>query len=112
MRHRSGMAWTSHGHEQHEKLRIGSCVAINVRLSVMGIEPRRQSDYSENCSVGIGTRGGLARAETVEYASRRFRIDGALIIEDIVDAALIAEARRVFGERILNTWTAAGTTMR
>jgi ectoine hydroxylase-related dioxygenase (phytanoyl-CoA dioxygenase family) len=36
--------------------------------------------------------------ETVEYASRRLRIDGALIIDDIVDTALIAEARRVFGE--------------
>jgi hypothetical protein len=36
--------------------------------------------------------------ETIERASRSFRLDGALIIEDIVDAAIISEARRVFGE--------------
>jgi Phytanoyl-CoA dioxygenase (PhyH) len=36
--------------------------------------------------------------ETIERASRSFRLDGALIIEDIVNAALISEARRVFGE--------------
>jgi hypothetical protein len=36
--------------------------------------------------------------ETIERASRSFRLDGALIIEDIVDAAVISELRRVFGE--------------
>jgi hypothetical protein len=36
--------------------------------------------------------------ETIERASRSFRLDGALIIEDIVDAALISETRRAFGE--------------
>jgi hypothetical protein len=36
--------------------------------------------------------------ETIETASRSFRLDGALIIEDIVDAAIISEARRVIGE--------------
>lgn len=41
---------------------------------------------------------GTLENETVEYASRRFRSDGALIVEDIVDNALIAEARRVFSE--------------
>jgi ectoine hydroxylase-related dioxygenase (phytanoyl-CoA dioxygenase family) len=41
--------------------------------------------------------GSLGR-ETIERASRSFRMDGALIIENIVDAALIAEARRAFGE--------------
>jgi hypothetical protein len=35
---------------------------------------------------------------TIERASRSFRLDGALIIEDIVDVAVIFEARRVFGE--------------
>jgi ectoine hydroxylase-related dioxygenase (phytanoyl-CoA dioxygenase family) len=43
------------------------------------------------------TAGALG-TNTVEYASQHFRVDGALIIEDIVDAALIAEARRVFAE--------------
>src|SRR5262249_54083997 len=41
---------------------------------------------------------GLLGAETIELASRRFRIDGALIIEDIVDTAVIAAARRAFSE--------------
>ena len=36
--------------------------------------------------------------ETIEHASRCFRGDGALIIEDIVDTAVIAEARRKFLE--------------
>jgi ectoine hydroxylase-related dioxygenase (phytanoyl-CoA dioxygenase family) len=41
---------------------------------------------------------GILTTETVEHASRRFRADGALIIEDIVDTDLIAEARRAFGQ--------------
>src|SRR6516165_1353198 len=41
---------------------------------------------------------GTLTTETVEHASRRFRADGALIIEDIVDTGLVAEARRAFGE--------------
>jgi ectoine hydroxylase-related dioxygenase (phytanoyl-CoA dioxygenase family) len=41
-----------------------------------------------------GSLGG----ETVEQALRSFRIDGALIIEDIVDTALVAKARRAFAE--------------
>ena len=41
---------------------------------------------------------GSLGSETIERASRSFRIDGALIIEDIVDTAIIAEARRAFGE--------------
>jgi hypothetical protein len=36
--------------------------------------------------------------ETIETASRSFRLDGALIIEDIVDVAIISKARRVIGE--------------
>jgi ectoine hydroxylase-related dioxygenase (phytanoyl-CoA dioxygenase family) len=38
-------------------------------------------------------------SETVEQALSSFRINGALIIENIVDAAIIAEARRAFDER-------------
>jgi ectoine hydroxylase-related dioxygenase (phytanoyl-CoA dioxygenase family) len=44
---------------------------------------------------GAGSFG----SEAIEQASQRFRIDGALIIEDILDAAIIVEARRAFGER-------------
>ena len=38
------------------------------------------------------TAGALG-SKTIEQASLRFRSDGALIIEDIVDPAIIAEAR-------------------
>src|SRR5262249_62301025 len=41
---------------------------------------------------------GSLGVETIEQASRSFRVDGALIIEDIVDTALIAKARRAFAE--------------
>jgi hypothetical protein len=36
--------------------------------------------------------------ETTKRSSRSFRLDGALIIEDIVDGAIVSEARRVIGE--------------
>ena len=36
--------------------------------------------------------------ETIEQASRSFRLNGALILENIVDTAIIAEARRAFDE--------------
>src|SRR5262249_47774743 len=36
--------------------------------------------------------------EKLEQASRSFRVDGALIIENIVDSAVISEARQVFDE--------------
>ena len=38
-------------------------------------------------------------SKTVEQAASNFHINGALIIENIVDAAIIAEARRAFDER-------------
>ena len=43
------------------------------------------------------TTGALGN-ETIERASRSFRIDGALIIEDVVDTAIIVDARRAFRE--------------
>src|SRR5262249_18694154 len=36
--------------------------------------------------------------ETIEQASRSFRVDGALIIENLVDPAVISEARQAFNE--------------
>jgi hypothetical protein len=36
--------------------------------------------------------------DTIAQASRSFRVDGALIIENIVDTAITSEARRVFSE--------------
>jgi ectoine hydroxylase-related dioxygenase (phytanoyl-CoA dioxygenase family) len=41
---------------------------------------------------------GALGSETIERASRCFRGDGALIIEDIIDAAIITEARHKFAE--------------
>src|SRR5262245_55237777 len=41
---------------------------------------------------------GEFNRETIEQASRSFRLDGALIIEDIVDATIVTEARRAFIE--------------
>jgi ectoine hydroxylase-related dioxygenase (phytanoyl-CoA dioxygenase family) len=41
---------------------------------------------------------GTLGMETIGHASRRFRIDGALIIESIVSTAVVAEARDAFVE--------------
>src|SRR5262249_20554896 len=40
---------------------------------------------------------GTLGSETVEHASRCFRKGGALIVEDIVEGAVIARAREAFG---------------
>jgi hypothetical protein len=64
----------------------------------VSIEEGRQSNIARIIPSQTERSAGALGNETVEYASRRFRSDGALIIEDIVDPALIAEARRVFGE--------------
>src|SRR4051794_39631564 len=42
---------------------------------------------------------GVFDRQTIEQASRAFRTDGALIIENVVDIALVAETRRAFRER-------------
>jgi ectoine hydroxylase-related dioxygenase (phytanoyl-CoA dioxygenase family) len=41
---------------------------------------------------------GTLGSEMIEQASQSFRIEGALIIEDIVDTTIVAEARQAFGE--------------
>jgi Phytanoyl-CoA dioxygenase (PhyH) len=64
----------------------------------MGIEPSHQAIIARIVPSESERTAGSLGTETVEYASRRFRIDGALVIEDIVDTALIAEARRVVHE--------------
>src|SRR5512139_548593 len=68
-------------------------------VSFMNIEPRGQSMTVAKIIPSESERAtGTLKTDTVDYASRCFRTDGALIIEDIVDIALVAEARRVFGE--------------
>jgi hypothetical protein len=64
----------------------------------MSIEPRGRTNIAKIVPSESERAAGLLGPETVEYASRRFRNDGALIIEDIVDTALIARSRRVVGE--------------
>ena len=64
----------------------------------MGVEVRPQPTIAGIVPSQSERAAGTLATETVEYASQRFRIDGALIIEDIVDASLLAEARAVFGE--------------
>ena len=50
------------------------------------------------------------RRETLEQASRSFRIDGALIIENIADAEIIPDELSV--KLTLGIWTAVNTRMR
>jgi hypothetical protein len=42
---------------------------------------------------------GVLSGKTIEDASRHLRVDGALILEDVVDPALIGQARQAFCER-------------
>jgi len=44
---------------------------------------------------------GKLRRETLEQASRNFRIDGALIIENIADAEIISETKRYLNIKLL-----------
>ena len=47
---------------------------------------------------GAERTAGALGSETIERASRCFRADGALIIEEVVDTAIIAEARGAFDQ--------------
>jgi len=47
-------------------------------------------------SEGERSAGALS-SETIAHLAQRFHADGALILENVVDAALIARARRTFG---------------
>jgi len=63
----------------------------------MGIDPHIQRAITRIVPSKAERAAGALGGETIEYASQRFRIDGAIIIEDIVDTAIIAAARRAFG---------------
>ena len=67
--------------------------------SVMDIERGCRSAIVRIVPSQSERAAGLLESGTVEYASQRFRSDGALIIEDIVDTALIAQVRRAFAEK-------------
>jgi ectoine hydroxylase-related dioxygenase (phytanoyl-CoA dioxygenase family) len=60
------------------------------------IEPRCEPMISRIVPSQLERTAGALESETIEQALRRFRSDGALIIENIVDTAIISEARREF----------------
>jgi ectoine hydroxylase-related dioxygenase (phytanoyl-CoA dioxygenase family) len=62
----------------------------------MSTETHRQRMISRIVPSEAEQRAGALGSETIERASRCFRADGALLIEDIVDSAIIAEARAAF----------------
>ena len=64
----------------------------------MSKEPHCQRTISRIVPSEAERTAGALGSETIERASRCFRADGALIIEDIVDTAIIAEARRAFDQ--------------
>jgi hypothetical protein len=66
--------------------------------NIMSVEGSSQSTIARIVPSQSERSAGALGTETVEYASRRFRVDGALIFEDIVATALIAEARRAFDQ--------------
>ena len=64
----------------------------------MGVEAGQQPTIARIVPLRSERAAGTLGPETVECASRRFRKDGALIVEDVVDTSLVAKARRVFLE--------------
>ena len=64
----------------------------------MGVEAGQQPTIARIVPLRSERAAGTLGPETVECASRRFRKDGALIVEDIVDTSLVVKARRVFLE--------------
>ena len=62
------------------------------------MEPHCQRTISKIAASEAERTAGALGNETIERASRCFRTDGALIIEDIVDTAIIAEARGAFDQ--------------
>lgn len=67
-------------------------------MNIMSVEPDQQPTIARIAPLRSERATGTLGPETVECALRRFRKDGALIIEDIVDTPLVAKARRVFLE--------------
>ncbi len=64
----------------------------------MSTEPHCQRTVSRIIPSEAERTAGALGSETIERASRCFRADGALLIEDIIDTTLIAKARRAFNQ--------------
>jgi len=60
------------------------------------MEPHCQQTISRITPSEAERAAGALGSETVEHASQSFRKEGALIVEDIVDAAVIVRAREAF----------------
>src|SRR5262245_39795425 len=73
-------------------------MATKVVLSggIIGMKPPCQRTISRIVPSNADRIANALGSETIERASRGFRADGALVIEDIVETAIIAEARRAF----------------
>src|SRR5262245_56356730 len=74
-----------------ERIATGS-----VNESIVRVETQYQGTISRIVPSQAELAAGALGTETIERASRCFRTDGALIVEDIVDTAIIVEARRAF----------------
>jgi phytanoyl-CoA dioxygenase PhyH len=61
-------------------------------------EPHSQRTISRIVPSKSERTAGALESETIDRAARCFRADGALVIEDVVDTAIITEARRALNE--------------
>jgi ectoine hydroxylase-related dioxygenase (phytanoyl-CoA dioxygenase family) len=73
-------------------------VVLSVSEGIVSVEPHCQRTVSRIVPSEAERAAGALESETIERASRCFRADGALLIEDIVDTTIIAEARRAFNQ--------------
>ena len=64
----------------------------------MSVEPNVQRTLSRIVPLESERTAGALGRETIERASRCFRADGALVIEDVVDGAIIAAAQKAFDQ--------------
>ena len=86
---------------------------LSVNEGITSMEPHCQRAISR--IVPSEAERGLAHlgSETIERASRCFRADGALLIEDIVDTEqLLLKLEELLIKRIRTIWTALNTRMR
>jgi ectoine hydroxylase-related dioxygenase (phytanoyl-CoA dioxygenase family) len=66
--------------------------------AVRSMEPHSRRTISRIAPSGSERAAGALESDTIERASRCFRADGALLIEDVVDTQTVAEARMAFHE--------------
>src|SRR5690349_16879363 len=85
------LTWCAHNYQTIENsgsVHPSRMVATESNLMLLRIVPSKVERAAESLA-----------SETIEQAVSSFRMNGALIVENIVDAAIIAEARQAFGQR-------------